>query len=131
MHPLDILSRIQSMTLFSHSKPEDFEAPPEPAACGFTPPTEPADPASPTTTTSTEIITADATISIYEEALAESRTTIRDEAKSVLAERIREVQATRTLLARQEAELAKLLKKTPEEIAMMKTFAVDYKTRRL
>jgi hypothetical protein len=67
--------------------------------------------------TSSEIISPDSTFAIYEEALAETRTIVRDEAKEVIKARIREVEQMRTTLARAETELAKLLKKTPEEIA--------------
>jgi len=70
-------------------------------------------------TSATEIVDPLSTRSIYEEALAESNVTVRDEAKKVIAQRIAEVQRTRTLLARQETDLAKLLKRSPEEIAMM------------
>jgi hypothetical protein len=80
------------------------------------------EPASPTTTTSTEIVTVDDTICLYKEALAETKTTVRDAAKDVIRQRIGEVEATRTLLAHQEADLAKLLKKTPAEIAMLRDF---------
>ena len=77
-----------------------------------------------------EIVSPDSTFAIYEEALAETRTVVRDEAKAVLTQRIREVEQLRTTLARAEEELAKLLRKTPEEIASMRTFRVDDTERR-
>jgi hypothetical protein len=69
---------------------------------------------------STEIVDPNSTRSIYEEALAELNVTERDEAKAVIASRIKEIQRMRTLLARAEADLAKLMEKTPAEIAMMR-----------
>jgi hypothetical protein len=70
-----------------------------------------------------EIVSPDSTFTIYEEALAETRTVVRDEAKAILKQRIREVEQLRTTLARAEEELARLLKKTPEEIASIRTFS--------
>jgi hypothetical protein len=80
------------------------------------------EPASPTETTATEIVTADDTFALYEEVLAEANVTIRDSAKEVIRQRAAEIHSTRTLLARQEADMAKLLKKTPDEIALMADF---------
>ena len=70
-----------------------------------------------------EIVSPDSTFAIYEEALAETRTVVRDEAKEIIKQRILEVERLRTTLARAEEALAKLLKKTPEEIASISTFS--------
>jgi hypothetical protein len=86
----------------------------------------------PTPAATSEIVSPDSTFSIYEEAIAETRTVVRDEAKAVLKQRIREVEQLRTTLARAEEELAKLLKKTPEEIASIRMCGpADQKMRRL
>ena len=53
------------------------------------------------------------------EALTELQTTTRDEAKRVIRERVQEIQRLKTLLAKAEADLAQLLKRSPEEIAML------------
>ncbi len=70
--------------------------------------------------TPSELITKDSTLSIFEEAEAESKLTIRGEAKKLIAERLQERNRLRVLLAKAENELAKLLKKTPEEIAALR-----------
>jgi len=72
----------------------------------------------PMTSVNPEVVPTTITESLYEEALAESQTTINQEAKKVIAQRINEINRTRTLLRVQEAALAKLLSKTPEEIAL-------------
>lgn len=69
---------------------------------------------------STELVDPNSTRGIYEEALAELCTSERDEAKAVIRSRIKEIQRMRVLLARAEADLAKLMQKTPSEIAMMR-----------
>jgi len=70
--------------------------------------------------TDVEIVTIDSTLSIFEEAEAESQLTIRGEAKKLISERLQERNRLRVLLAKAETELAKLLKKTPEEIAALR-----------
>jgi len=113
-HPVFIyFTRVQTMT------PEEC-APPEPDSTAAYHPDS-----NPTPVTSSEVVSTDSTFAIYEEALAETRTVVRDEAKAVLKQRIREVEQLRTTLARAEEELAKLLKKTPEEIASIRTFSFD------
>ena len=72
------------------------------------------------TVTSAEIIDPSSTRGIYEEALAELQTDVRTDAKRVIAERIKEVQRLRVLLAKAEANLAELLKKDVAEIAMLR-----------
>lgn len=70
--------------------------------------------------TSTEIIAPDSTRGIYEEALAELTISERDEAKAVIATRIKELQRLRVLVAKAEKDLGDLLQRTPSEIAMMR-----------
>lgn len=67
-----------------------------------------------------EIVTKDSTLSIFEEAEAESQLTIRGEAKKLISERLAERNRLRMLLEKSENELAKLLKKTPAEIAALR-----------
>jgi len=66
-----------------------------------------------------EIIAPDSTRGIYEEALAELTTSERDQAKRVIAERIREVQRLKICVQKAEADLARLLKKDVSEIALL------------
>lgn len=82
-------------------------------------------PSSPTAVTSSEVVSPDSTFALYEEALAETQTVVRDEAKAIIKQRMLEIKRLRTTLARAEEELAKLLKKTPEEIASIRTFSSD------
>jgi hypothetical protein len=70
--------------------------------------------------TPSELITKDSTLAIFEEAEAESALTTRGEAKKLISERLTERNRLRMLLAKSENELAKLLKKTPEEIAALR-----------
>ncbi len=70
--------------------------------------------------TPSELITKDSTLAIFEEAEAESALTTRGEAKKLISERLTERNRLRMLLAKSESELAKLLKKTPEEIAALR-----------
>jgi hypothetical protein len=72
------------------------------------------------TPTPSEIVAPDSTRGIYEEALAELTLSERDEAKKVIASRIKEVQRLRVTLAKAENELSKLLQKSPAEIALMR-----------
>jgi hypothetical protein len=67
-----------------------------------------------------EIVTKDSTLSIFEEAEAEAQLTTRGEAKKLISERLKERNRLRMLLEKSESELAKLLKKTPEEIAALR-----------
>lgn len=73
-----------------------------------------------TTSTATEIVDPNSTRGIYEEALAELCLTEREEAKQIIATRIREIQRLRALVTKAEADLAKLMQKTPAEIALMR-----------
>jgi hypothetical protein len=73
-----------------------------------------------------EIVSGDSTFALYQEAIAETQTVVRDEAKAILKQRICEVEQLRTTLARAEEELAKLLKKTPEEIASIRMFKPSF-----
>ena len=66
-----------------------------------------------------EIIAPDSTRGLYEEALAELTTSERDQAKRVIAERIREVQRLKICVQKAEADLARLLKKDVSEIALL------------
>lgn len=66
-----------------------------------------------------EIVAPDSVRGIYEEALAELTTSERDQAKKVIAERIREVQRLKTCLVKAEADLQKLLQKEVSEIALL------------
>lgn len=68
----------------------------------------------------TEIVAPDSTRGIYEEALAELTLSEREEAKQVIASRIKEIQRLRVVLAKAENDLGKLLQKTPAEIALMR-----------
>ena len=70
--------------------------------------------------TDIQIVDPQSTRGIYEEALAELQTDVRSDAKRVIAERIKEVQRLRVLLAKAEANLAELLKKDVSEIAMQR-----------
>ncbi len=67
----------------------------------------------------TEIVAPDSTRGIYEEALSELATSERDEAKLVIASRIKEVQRLEKCLAKAKADLAKLLQKDVSEIALL------------
>lgn len=69
-----------------------------------------------------EVVDPNSTRAIYEEALAESLVTDREAAKSVILECIRQVESARMVLRAAEAKLAKLMEKTPAEIAMMRSF---------
>lgn len=69
---------------------------------------------------SVSIVDPNSARGLYEQALAESRTNVRDEAKKLIAARITEIERLRALTARAEADLAKLLDKSVEEIAMMR-----------
>jgi signal transduction histidine kinase len=71
--------------------------------------------------TSTEIVDPNSARSIYEEALAESLTSDRDTAKSVISQRIKEIQRLEVLLAKAKADLKNLLAKDVTEIAMTAT----------
>ncbi len=66
-----------------------------------------------------EIVAPDSTRGIYEEALSELATSERDEAKLVIASRIKEVQRLEKCLAKAKADLAKLLQKDVSEIALL------------
>jgi hypothetical protein len=66
-----------------------------------------------------EIVAPDSVRGIYEEALAELTTSERDQAKRVIAERIREVQRLKICLAKAEADLQRLLQKEISEIALL------------
>jgi hypothetical protein len=66
-----------------------------------------------------EIIPADSTRGIYEEALAELSTTERDDAKRIIAQRIRELNRLKLCVAKAEADLERLLKKSVSEIALL------------
>lgn len=68
-----------------------------------------------------EVVDRNSTRALYEEALAESLVSDREAAKRVIAEQIRQVESARMVLAAAEAKLAKLLDKTPAEIAMMRS----------
>lgn len=72
--------------------------------------------------TTPEIVGPDDTLTLYEEALQESTSTTRDEAKAVIAAQIRELTNLRNLVTKAEQNLAKLLKKPVSEIAMMRRF---------
>jgi hypothetical protein len=66
-----------------------------------------------------EIVAPDSTRGIYEEALSELVISEREEAKLVIASRIKEVQRLEKCLAKAKAELAKLLQKDVSEIALL------------
>lgn len=69
--------------------------------------------------TPSEVVDPNSTRGLYEEALAESLTSDRDEAKRLIAGRIQEIQRLEMLLAKAKADLQKLLSKDVTEIAMM------------
>lgn len=69
--------------------------------------------------TNTEIVLADSARGIYEEALAELRVNERDEAKKIIASRIKEIQRLEKCLEKAKADLAKLLTKEVSEIALL------------
>jgi hypothetical protein len=71
------------------------------------------------TAVTAEIVAPDSTRGIYEEALSELATSERDEAKLVIASRIKEVQRLEKCLAKAKADLAKLLQKDVSEIALL------------
>jgi hypothetical protein len=125
------------MSMSTRTSDEILDAP-EPAAPQASPSDAAGDTALPPLT-STEIVSSNSTLALYEEAIAETRTVVRDEAKEIIKTRIRELERLRATTARAEAELAKLLQKTPEEIAatkilvdpgMFPTFALDQARRR-
>lgn len=68
---------------------------------------------------SVEIVAPDSTRGIYEEALSELVISEREEAKLVIASRIKEVQRLEKCLAKAKADLAKLLQKDVSEIALL------------
>jgi hypothetical protein len=68
---------------------------------------------------SVEIVAPDSTRGIYEEALSELVVSEREEAKLVIASRIKEVQRLEKCLIKAKADLAKLLQKDVSEIALL------------
>ena len=68
---------------------------------------------------SVEIVAPDSTRGIYEEALSELVVNERQEAKLVIAGRIKEVQRLEKCLIKAKADLAKLLQKDVSEIALL------------
>jgi hypothetical protein len=68
---------------------------------------------------SVEIVAPDSTRGIYEEALSELVVSEREEAKLVIANRIKEVQRLEKCLVKAKADLAKLLQKDVSEIALL------------
>ena len=66
-----------------------------------------------------EIVAPDSVRGIYEEALAEVSTTERDEAKEVIAKRLKEIKRLETCLAKARADLQELLKKDVSQIALL------------
>lgn len=60
------------------------------------------------------------------EALEELQTTSRDEAKAVIRTRVAEIQRLKTLLAKAEADLAQLVRRSPEEIAMLSSSPISW-----
>ena len=75
--------------------------------------------ASPQPMSSVEIVAPDSTRGIYEEALSELVVSEREEAKLVIANRIKEVQRLEKCLVKAKADLAKLLQKDVSEIALL------------
>lgn len=70
-----------------------------------------------------EVVDPDSTRALYEEALADLQADTRTDAKRVIAERIKEIQRLRALLAKAETDLAELLKKDVEEVALLGGFS--------
>ena len=68
---------------------------------------------------SVEIVAPDSTRGIYVEALSELVVSEREEAKLVIASRIKEVQRLEKCLIKAKADLAKLLQKDVSEIALL------------
>jgi hypothetical protein len=68
-------------------------------------------------TTPTEVVEPGSTRDLYEEVLADRLVSDRDTAKEVIAQRVREVDRLRALLAKAEGALAELLQKDVSEIA--------------
>jgi hypothetical protein len=68
---------------------------------------------------SVEIVAPDSTRRIYREALSELVLSEREEAKLVIASRIKEVQRLEKCLIKAKADLAKLLQKDVSEIALL------------
>lgn len=66
-----------------------------------------------------EVVALTDSETLLAEALEELQTTSRDEAKRVIRERVQEIQRLKTLLAKAESDLAQLIKRSPEEIAML------------
>jgi hypothetical protein len=75
--------------------------------------------AHPQPVSSVEIVAPDSTRGIYEEALSELVVNERQEAKLVIAGRIKEVQRLEKCLIKAKADLAKLLQKDVSEIALL------------
>ena len=64
-----------------------------------------------------EVVTPGSTRDLYEEALADRLVTDRDAAKALIAERIKEIDRLKALLARAERGLEDLLEKDVTEVA--------------
>lgn len=60
------------------------------------------------------------------EALEELQTTSRDEAKAVIRTRVAEIQRLKALLAKAEADLAQLVRRSPEEIALLGSSPISW-----
>lgn len=72
-----------------------------------------------TETKTPEVVTLSDSEQLLAEVLEELQTTSRQDAKSVIRERLQEIQRLKTLLAKAESDLAQLIKRSPEEIAML------------
>ena len=71
----------------------------------------------PQLTTPSEVVTPGSTRDLYEEVLTDRLVSDRDAAKALIAERVKEIDRLKGLLAKAEAGLAELLKKDVSEVA--------------
>lgn len=74
-----------------------------------------------TETKNPEVVELTESEQLLAEALEELQTSSRDEAKRVIRERVQEIQRLKTLLAKAESDLAQLIRRSPDEIAMLNT----------